>query len=94
MQKILPTDQFTLQSSAAGKPVEWTIKIGEKVIKLPTPTEVADGKLMQSPELYQLLTARSEVQEQMDTYPEFSSLSNGDWDLVHQAVWFTAKDGK
>lgn len=94
MQRIFPTDKFTLQPSAAGQPTGWTIKIGEKVIKLPTPTEVAEGKLMQSPELYQLLTARGEVQEQMDTYPEFSNLSSGDWDLVHQAVWFTARDGK
>jgi hypothetical protein len=93
MQKILPTDQFTIQPPQAGKPVEWTVKIGEKLVKLPSPTDVTQGKLMQSPELYQLLTARSEVQEQMDTYPEFSNLSKGDWELVHQAVWFTAKDG-
>lgn len=91
MHKILPQDQFTLQPSAAGKPTEWLITIGSKAYKLPTPSELAEGKLTHSPEVHRLLSARNKIQEQMTTYPEFSRYSVSDWQLIREAVWTTAE---
>ncbi len=91
MRKIFSAEQFNLTPSAAGQPPEWTIAIGTKKLKLPKPIELSEGKLLHSPEVYPLLSARNQVQEQLDTYPQSSRFSKGDWGIVHEAVWFAAK---
>lgn len=69
------SDSSTTQSNKTTIPKGWATKIGEQYYEMPTPEEVQLGRLSYSQNIQILLSLKSRILEELDTYSIYKSMT-------------------